>query len=230
MPVRAPARRSRRDRDLLARPQRSSRRRDLRFRTRRCSMSGSVPTARGGGNSSPARRSTSSRSGSRVEAFPVCLSSGQPALWRHVPASTGWIMANTWHAHFHVTGSHNFKAGYNGLYDNDNQQSNFANRRARVSVQQRRAESDLGALRHVRQPVANQIRRLLRAGPVDVEQVDCRRAPHDHAFSYYPASHIGGTRSFRSPRSSRKRTESISRTSRRESAPPTICSGTGRRR
>ena len=42
--------------------------------------------------------------------------------------STGWISANTWHANLsYVTGSHNIKFGYNGLYDYDNQDSNYAN-------------------------------------------------------------------------------------------------------
>ena len=42
--------------------------------------------------------------------------------------STGWISANTWHANIsYVTGAHNVKFGYNGLYDYDNQDSNFAN-------------------------------------------------------------------------------------------------------
>ena len=42
--------------------------------------------------------------------------------------SGGWISANTWHADIsYVTGSHNVKIGYNGLYDYDNQKSDFAN-------------------------------------------------------------------------------------------------------
>src|SRR6185503_15102321 len=42
--------------------------------------------------------------------------------------STGWISANTWHANIsYVTGSHNIKFGYQGLYDYDNQDSNPAN-------------------------------------------------------------------------------------------------------
>jgi len=42
--------------------------------------------------------------------------------------STGWISANTWHANLsYVTGTHNMKFGYHGLYDYDNQDSNFAN-------------------------------------------------------------------------------------------------------
>jgi hypothetical protein len=42
--------------------------------------------------------------------------------------STGWISANTWHANIsYVTGSHNIKFGYMGLFDYDNQDSNYAN-------------------------------------------------------------------------------------------------------
>jgi hypothetical protein len=42
--------------------------------------------------------------------------------------STGWISANTWHANVsYVTGAHNMKFGYNGLYDYDNRDSNQAN-------------------------------------------------------------------------------------------------------
>src|SRR5262252_8200249 len=42
--------------------------------------------------------------------------------------STGWISANTWHANIsYVTGAHNIKFGYQGLFDYDNQDSNYAN-------------------------------------------------------------------------------------------------------
>src|SRR5215467_10183141 len=42
--------------------------------------------------------------------------------------STGWISANTWHANIsYVTGAHNIKFGYMGLFDYDNQDSNYAN-------------------------------------------------------------------------------------------------------
>jgi carboxypeptidase family protein len=42
--------------------------------------------------------------------------------------STGWISANTWHANLsYVTGAHSLKFGYMGLFDYDNQDSNYAN-------------------------------------------------------------------------------------------------------
>jgi len=127
----------------------------------------------------------------------LCYRAGSPLCGGTFLASTGWIMANTWHAHFsYVTGTHNFKAGYNGLYDNDNQQSNFANSQ--------------GLVYQFNNGVPNQFWEL--SGMFDSQwrtRFDAFFAQdqwtlnkltvqgalrYDHAFSYYPPSRIGGTR------------------------------------
>jgi hypothetical protein len=127
----------------------------------------------------------------------LCYRAGSPLCGGTFLASTGWIMANTWHAHFsYVTGAHNFKFGYNGLYDNDNQQSNFANSQ--------------GVVYQFNNGVPNQFWEL--SGMFDSQwrtRFDAFFAQdqwtmnkltvqgalrYDHAWSYYPDSHIGGTR------------------------------------
>ncbi len=164
----------------------------------------------------------------------LCYRAGSPLCGGTFLASTGWIMANTWHAHFsYVTGSHNFKAGYNGLYDNDNQQSNFANSQ--------------GLVYQFNNGVPNQFWEL--SGMFDSQwrtRFDAFFAQdqwtmnkltvqgalrYDHAWSYYPpvAHRRHAVHSGRDGHPA-SRTASTSRTSRRESAPPTICSATGRRR
>ena len=155
--------------------------------------------ARWGGNSSPGSPTLDFiQVREQAGSIPgLCYRAGSPLCGGTFLASTGWIMANTWHAHVsYVTGSHNFKAGYNGLYDNDNQQSNFANSQ--------------GLVYQFNNGVPNQIWEL--SGMFDSQwrtRFDAFFAQdqwtlnkltlqgalrYDHAFSYYPASHIGGTR------------------------------------
>jgi hypothetical protein len=126
----------------------------------------------------------------------LCYRSWSPLCGDH---STGWISANTWHANIsYVTGSHNMKAGYNGLYDFDSQVSNYATPQA-VSYR-------------FNNGVPNQITEL--SGQFDSQwrtrfdaffaqdQWTVKRMTlqggirYDHAYSYYPASEIGGTRFF----------------------------------
>ena len=124
--------------------------------------------------------------------------------------STGWISANTWHANVsYVTGSHNIKFGYNGLYDYDNQDSNYANSQGLVyQFNSPKSTTCVGC--STDQPTPNlfwelsgifksQWRtrydaffaqdswtagRLTLQGALRVE----------HAWSYYPPESIGGTR------------------------------------
>ncbi len=57
----------------------------------------------------------------------LCYRAPSP-LCNTAVGSTGWISANTWHATLaYVTGAHNIKFGYLGLFDYDNQQSNYTN-------------------------------------------------------------------------------------------------------
>jgi len=111
--------------------------------------------------------------------------------------STGWISANTWHANVsYVTGAHNIKFGYNGLYDYDNQDSNPANSQGLVYQfnngtpnlfwqlsgqfkSQWRTRYDAFFVQD-----SWTLGRLTLQGAVRLE----------HAFSYYPVESIGGTR------------------------------------
>ena len=118
------------------------------------------------------------------------LSSGQPALWRHVPRLDR--LDHGEHLARAPLVCHRLAQLQGRIQRPLRQRQPAVELRqlpgARVSVQQRRAESVLGALRHVRQPVANQVRRLFRAGPVDVEQVDAAgRAPLRPRVQLLPA-------------------------------------------
>jgi hypothetical protein len=126
----------------------------------------------------------------------LCYRSWSPLCGDH---STGWISANTWHATIsYVTGSHNVKAGYNGLYDFDSQVSNYAVPQA--------------VAYRFNNGVPNQITEL--SGQFDSQwrtrfdaffaqdQWTFKRLTlqgglrYDHAYSYYPSSQVGGTRFF----------------------------------
>ncbi len=111
--------------------------------------------------------------------------------------STGWISANTWHANLsYVTGAHNMKFGYMGLYDYDNQDSNPANSQGLVYQFNNGVPNLFWELSGI---FKSQWRtrydawfaqdswtagRLTLQGAVRAE----------HAFSYYPPESIGGTR------------------------------------
>src|SRR5215813_7367468 len=111
--------------------------------------------------------------------------------------STGWISANTWHANIsYVTGSHNIKFGYQGLYDYDNQDSNYANSQDLVYQFNNGVPNQFWELSGI---FKSQWRtrydawfaqdswtsgRLTLQGAVRLE----------HAWSYYPPEFIGGTR------------------------------------
>jgi len=132
----------------------------------------------------------------------LCYRAGSPLCGGTFLDSTGWIDANTWHGTVsYVTGSHNIKAGYHGLFHYDNQQSNFAIPEAVVY--------------RFNNGVPNQVTQL--SGMFDSQwrtrgnaffaqdQWTLNRLTlsgalrYERAWSYYPPSGIGGTRFFPEP-------------------------------
>jgi len=111
--------------------------------------------------------------------------------------STGWISANVWHANLsYVTGSHNVKFGYNGLYDYDNQDSNFANSQGLVYQFNNGTPNLFWELSGY---FKSQWRTRYDAFFVQDSWTRDRltiqgAVRYEHAFSYYPESFIGGTR------------------------------------
>ena len=111
--------------------------------------------------------------------------------------STGWISANTWHANLsYVTGSHNIKFGYNGLYDYDNQDSNFANSQGLVYQFNNGVPNQFWELSGL---FKSQWRTRYDAFFVQDSWTRDRltlqgAVRYEHAWSYYPESYIGGTR------------------------------------
>ena len=113
--------------------------------------------------------------------------------------STGWISANTWHANLsYVTGAHNVKFGYNGLYDYDNQDSNYANSQGMVYQFNNGVPNQFWELSGV---FKSQWRTRYDAFFVQDSWTRDRltlqgAVRYEHAWSYYPESYIGGTRFF----------------------------------
>jgi hypothetical protein len=111
--------------------------------------------------------------------------------------STGWISANTWHANLsYVTGSHNVKFGYNGLYDYDNQDSNYANSQGLVYQFNNGTPNQFWELSG---QFKSQWRTRYEAFFVQDSWTRDRltvqgAVRYEHAWSYYPESYIGGTR------------------------------------
>jgi hypothetical protein len=113
--------------------------------------------------------------------------------------STGWISANTWHANIsYVTGAHSVKFGYNGLYDYDNQDSNFANPEGLVYQFNNGVPNQFWELSG---QFKSQWRTRYDAFFAQDSWTRGRMTlqgavRYEHAWSYYPASNIGGTRFF----------------------------------
>jgi hypothetical protein len=129
----------------------------------------------------------------------LCYRAGSPLCGGTFLNSTGWISANTWHANIsYVTGSHNIKAGYNGLYDYDNQDSNYANSQGLVYQFNNGVPNQIWELSGV---FKSQWRTRYDAFFAQDQWTHNRltlqgAVRYEHAFSYYPASYIGGTRFF----------------------------------
>jgi len=111
--------------------------------------------------------------------------------------STGWISANTWHANIsYVTGAHNIKFGYNGLYDYDNQDSNYANAQAMVYQFNNGTPNQFWELSG---QFKSQWRTRYDAFFAQDSWTSGRltlqgAVRYEHAWSYYPEESIGGTR------------------------------------
>jgi hypothetical protein len=113
--------------------------------------------------------------------------------------STGWISSNTWRAHFsYVTGSHNIKLGYNGLWNYDSQESNPAPPDA---VQYRFNNGTPNQITEFSGMFESEWRTRFDAVFIQ-DQWTIKRLTlqgglrYDHAWSYYPSAAIGGTRFF----------------------------------
>ena len=126
----------------------------------------------------------------------LCYRSYSPACG---DKSTGWISSNTWKAHFsYVTGAHNMKFGYNGLWNYDSQESNPAPPDA---VQYRFNNGIPNQITEFSGMFESEWRTRFDAVFIQ-DQWTLKRLTlqgglrYDHAWSYYPSARIGGTRFF----------------------------------
>jgi hypothetical protein len=111
--------------------------------------------------------------------------------------STGWISANTWHANLsYVTGSHNAKFGYNGLYDYDNQDSNWANSQGLVYQFNNGVPNQFWQLSgQFKSQWRTRYDAFFAQDSWTRDRLTVQGAVrYEHAWSYYPESYIGGTR------------------------------------
>ena len=113
--------------------------------------------------------------------------------------STGWISANTWHANLsYVTGTHNIKFGYHGLYDYDNQDSNFANPEGLVYQFNNGVPNQFWELSgQFKSQWRTRYDAFFAQDSWTRNRLTLQGAVrYEHAWSYYPESYIGGTRFF----------------------------------
>jgi hypothetical protein len=111
--------------------------------------------------------------------------------------STGWISANTWHADIsYVTGSHNIKFGYNGLYDYDNQDSNGANSQGLVYQFNNGVPNQFWELSGIfKSQWRTRYDAFFAQDSWTYGRMTLQGAVRfEHAWSYYPPESIGGTR------------------------------------
>ena len=112
--------------------------------------------------------------------------------------STGWISANTWHANIsYVTGSHNIKFGYNGLYDYDNQDRNYANSQGLVYQFNNGVPNQFWELSgQFKSQWRTRYDAFFAQDSWTRDRLTLQGAlRYEHAWSYYPPeSYIGGTR------------------------------------
>jgi Carboxypeptidase regulatory-like domain len=128
----------------------------------------------------------------------LCYRSGSPLCGGTFLDSTGWISANTWKANMsYVTGAHNIKFGYNGLFDYDNQDSNYSgNPQDMVYQFDNGVPNQFWELSGL---FKSQWRTRYDAGYLQ-DQWTYKRVTlqgalrYEHAWSYYPQSWIGGSR------------------------------------
>jgi hypothetical protein len=113
--------------------------------------------------------------------------------------STGWISANTWRANLsYVTGTHNMKFGYHGLYDYDNQDSNFANTQGLVYQFNNGVPNQFWELSgQFKSQWRTRYDAFFAQDSWTRNRLTLQGAVrYEHAWSYYPESYIGGTRFF----------------------------------
>lgn len=126
----------------------------------------------------------------------LCYRSYSPACG---DKSSGWISSNTWRAHFsYVTGAHNLKIGYNGLWNYDSQESNPTPPDA---VQYRFNNGVPNQITQFSGAFESQWRTRFDAVFIQDQWTLNRLTLQgglrwDHAWSYYPSAQIGGTRFF----------------------------------
>ena len=127
----------------------------------------------------------------------LCYRAGSPRCGGTFLDSTGWISANTWHATMsYVTGAHSVKFGYNGLFDYDNQDSNWTNSQ---DLQYTFVSGNPTQFTELSGLFKSQWRTRFDAFFVQDSWTRNRltvqgAVRYDHAWSYYPESWIGGTR------------------------------------
>jgi hypothetical protein len=127
----------------------------------------------------------------------LCYRAGSPLCGGTFLDSTGWISANNWKATLsYVTGSHNIKFGYMGVFDYDNQDSNWANSQDMVYRFNNGTPNQFWELSGL---FKSQWRTRYDAGFVQDQWTHNRltlqgAVRYEHAWSYYPESWIGGTR------------------------------------
>jgi len=128
-----------------------------------------------------------------------CYRAGSPLCGGTFLDSTGWISANQWHANLsYVTGAHNVKFGYWGLYDYDNQDSNFANSQALVYQTNNAVPNQIWELSgYFKSQWRTRYNAFFVQDSWTHERLTVQGAlRYEHAWSYYPESFIGGTRFF----------------------------------
>ncbi|HVZ20103.1 MAG TPA: TonB-dependent receptor [Vicinamibacterales bacterium] len=127
----------------------------------------------------------------------LCYRAGSPRCGGVFLDSTGWISANNWHANLsYVTGSHNIKFGYMGIYDYDNQDSNWSNPDA---LQYTFLNGTPISFAEMSGLFKSQWRTRYDAYFAQDQWTHDRltlqgAVRYEHAWSYYPESWIGGTR------------------------------------
>ena len=127
----------------------------------------------------------------------LCYRAGSPLCGGTFLDSTGWISANTWHATMsYVTGAHNIKFGYNGLYDYDDQDSNRANSQGLVYQFNNGTPNQFWELSgQFKSEWRTRFDALFAQDSWTFKRLTLQGAVrYDHAWSYYPPSAIGGTR------------------------------------
>lgn len=127
----------------------------------------------------------------------LCYRAISPLCGTGFLTSTGWISANVWHANLtYVTGAHNVKFGYNGLYDYDNQDSNYANSQGLVYQFNNGTPNQFWELSgQFKSQWRTRYDAFFAQDSWTMGKLTLQGAVRvEHAWSYYPPEYIGGTR------------------------------------